>query len=439
MQLPALAIQQPNVGNTLYQAAAIKNANTQGKLAEAGLAKEQALSGLRAGLMGAGGGASMDPSGFGTQESAAAGPQVNSDMMRRYLALDPKGGKQIIDGIAKMNEDQRAATKQQNETTTKLLLGVQSAPPEQRAVAWQNALRIAEQSGTDIKNAPQQYDPQWVQQKILLGMGVDDILKQQQGVEVSAGASLAKPDAQGKMQTTYTAPKDQSPTTAMKDAEAMGLKPGTPEYNNYIRERTMKAGVEVNTGAKMETELFKMDRDRVKEMREIVTPMNDVAPRLEMIAQLLESGNVKTGRFQQATLPLKQWAQSVGYVVDENLSEQEQVAAMMEYLVPRSRVVGSGASSDRDMQSFRTALPNFANTPQGNIILTRSMLQIHDRNKKAADLADSYLRKNKTLDGFDADKELGPLFPKPDSEDAYNDIKKGTVYIDTDGRFKVKK
>lgn len=45
-----------------------------------------------------------------------------------------------------------------------------------------------------------------------------------------------------------TAAKDTS-TGPMRDAVAIGLQPGTPEYNDYIKQRTLKAGTEVNVAA----------------------------------------------------------------------------------------------------------------------------------------------------------------------------------------------
>lgn len=42
--------------------------------------------------------------------------------------------------------------------------------------------------------------------------------------------------------------KSQAPTTAMKNAQSLGLQQGTPEYNDYIMKSTGKAGTTVNVG-----------------------------------------------------------------------------------------------------------------------------------------------------------------------------------------------
>src|SRR5262245_59611740 len=44
-----------------------------------------------------------------------------------------------------------------------------------------------------------------------------------------------------------------------------------------------------------------------------------------------------------------------GTALDPNASNVQAASAMVEYMVPRMRVPGSGTSTDRDMNSFRTA------------------------------------------------------------------------------------
>ena len=67
------------------------------------------------------------------------------------------------------------------------------------------------------------------------------------------------------------------------------------------------------------------------------------------------------------------------------------------------------------------------------------MMQLQKRNKRLLEEQRSWLRKNKTLEGFDADREIGPMFPKVESQDDADALPSGTVFIyKPNGRFMVK-
>ena len=188
------------------------------------------------------------------------------------------------------------------------------------------------------------------------------------------------------------------------------------------------------------SKLLDMDLETISGTRESVKAGEDFMPRLEVIVQGLESGNVETGRWQEATLPIRQWAQSAGWTDDPSLGEQEAVLAAISYMIPRMRVVGSGQTSDVEIKLFSQATAQYSNTPQGNILIARTMMQIQDRNKELLAAQRAWVRKNKTLEGFDADDELGPMFPKVTTQEDADRLPSGTVFIHTvDGRFKVKR
>jgi hypothetical protein len=199
--------------------------------------------------------------------------------------------------------------------------------------------------------------------------------------------------------------------------------------------------VDLSTANKIDEKLLEMDIKQFGEMQKQINTNAELVPRMEVIAQALESGNVETGRYAEAILPLQQWAQSLGWRDDKNLPQKEQVASAMAFMIPRMRVPGSGATSDSEMDAFKKSITNYANTTEGNIILARTFLQLHARQRRALSLAQQYLRDNKSLTGFDkfAEETLGPLFPKPTTQAEYDDIEARTVYLDTDGRFKVKR
>lgn len=424
MQLPALAAAQSNqnLPQMLALASQVRGNNEKSAMLRAQTersAQDMKMRGEIAGLEG----------------------EERQQAMRRYGMLYPEKAAQIADAIGKMDANQRAKVEDMSKKAGGMLYSVLSAPKEQQPMLYQRVLSAAAQSGMDVSQMPKQFDPMAVQAQLAMHMDVKDLLdvqKHNAPIAVADGTALVDPRTnQAVFNNEKTVPK----TPQERNAAAMGLKPGTPEYVAKINELASKPGVTVNMGGKVSEKMLGFDVDTVKDYKKQATAMDDLAPRLDMISEILMSGNVETGKLQSAALPIKQWAQSLGYQIDENLPLAEQVSSAMKYLAPRMRVAGSGSTSDGEMKSFAESTANFGNTTAGNILIARSALQIHRRNKKVANLASKYLRKNKNLEGFEeyADKQLGRIFPKPQTKAEYDALKPGTVWVDENGVYAVKR
>jgi flagellar protein FlgJ len=61
--------------------------------------------------------------------------------------------------------------------------------------------------------------------------------------------------------------------------------------------------------------------------------------------------------------------------------------AIISYLVPRMRVPGTGASSDRDVSLFQKALPSLLNTPEGNAMILETMQGLAEYKRAQGDIA----------------------------------------------------
>lgn len=257
-----------------------------------------------------------------------------------------------------------------------------------------------------------------------------------------AGAYLRKPN--GEVHLIAPAKDD---TIATKNAAALGLKPGTPAYADYIRAATVeRPGITIDLSEKAEVEKIKASNDvnksRLKRFEDMSGQYADLEPRLESIVLALEGGKVNTDIMRDYLFPFRQALNAAGFTVDRSLPQAEQVRAGMAYLAPRMRVIGSGPTSDKDLVEFRKSGPQYSNTTEGNILLGRTFLQIQKRNKAAYDLALRYFQDNGNLIGFDdyADTALGPVFPKPKDEATYDALQQGTVYYHpTFKEFRVKK
>lgn len=257
-----------------------------------------------------------------------------------------------------------------------------------------------------------------------------------------AGAYLRKPN--GEVHLIAPAKDD---TVATKNAAALGLKPGTPAYADYIRAATVeRPGITIDLSEKVAVEKIKssneVNRSRLKRFEEMSGQYLDLEPRLESIVLGLEGGKVNTDIMRDALFEFRQVLNAAGFTVDKSLPQAEQVRAGMAFLAPRMRVIGSGSTSNMEVVEFRKSGPQYSNTTEGNIILGRSFLQIQKRNKAAYDLALRYFQDNGNLIGFDdyADTVLGPVWPKPKSDADYNVLQQGTVYYHpTFKEFRVKR
>jgi len=229
-------------------------------------------------------------------------------------------------------------------------------------------------------------------------------------------------------------------TTAMANAEAMGLTRGTDEYNDFINRSVEAGGTQIFMGGDKQKELaYKAALDTRGVMQKQVGQDRELAARLQTVIDLLNSG-VETGRVTSAMLPLKQIGRELGFLTDEqsqNLSELEIIDAAGAFLTPRMRVVGSGASSDRDMNFFQRATVRMANTAEANLVIATMQKQVMDYNKRRLDLFDDYVEQKGHDFGFGkfADEKQGSIYQRVATDDDFTkmikdgQIKAGDVFF----------
>lgn len=87
------------------------------------------------------------------------------------------------------------------------------------------------------------------------------------------------------------------------------------------------------------------------------------------------------------TAALEAIRRQTGIALDPNASNVQALGAALEYMIPRMRVPGSGATSDRDMASFRAALPSLLGSAQGNDITLNTLAGIIQHRQERALIA----------------------------------------------------
>ena len=226
-------------------------------------------------------------------------------------------------------------------------------------------------------------------------------------------------------------------TSAEKNALAMGLQRGTPEFNDFIMRAATKPQTSVFIGGDEQKKLaYQEALNTRKELKESVASTEAMIPRLMLAMDLLESG-VETGRLESSLLPVKQWMRSLNLLSDEqieNLTAQELIDSATAALTPAQRVAGSGTTSDRDMNYYQRATVNMANTPEANRVIAAMQIQLNKYNKKRLSLFDDYIQDKGHDFGFGdhADKQLGSFYQRVESQEQGNQLIKDGLLEDGD-------
>ncbi len=161
-----------------------------------------------------------------------------------------------------------------------------------------------------------------------------------------------------------------------------------------------KGGTTINFGDNQE--VIKYSLNELADQRKALTSQKVINDKISTVQDILLSGDVKTGWFQEKILPAKQAFNSLGITVDENLGEAEFINATNKYLVPRMREAGSGATSDFEARTYELAAPSFAKSPEGNLFIIGTWMQTQERDKELFRLKERYIKDNKgSVFGFE--------------------------------------
>lgn len=103
-------------------------------------------------------------------------------------------------------------------------------------------------------------------------------------------------------------------------------------------------------------------------------------------------------------------ATQAGIRLGPNASKIEAANAIISSLVPAQRTPGSGTTSDRDLEMFKSAVPRLTNTPTGNTLILDTMQAMAEYKQKQGEIATEVITGAKTRQ--QAMKELQSL-PDP--------------------------
>ena len=231
-----------------------------------------------------------------------------------------------------------------------------------------------------------------------------------------------------------------------------GIDTSTAEGQAQARKILMKSGsttIDLGKGdTEREKQRAKMDYGKLGKLGEKVQGMRELEPRINII-QDLALGGIDTGALTSATMGARNLLASAGFLTEEqakDLSDQQVFQAQVSFLVPRMRVAGTGASSDKDMAFFQEAVPSLRNNPRANLIIAGMYKQVMANNAAEYDLMYNFLEENDSLRGFNEfrSENLPPTYLKVSTDDeldslvADGSLKLGDVFYDKDaGSFDI--
>jgi len=218
-------------------------------------------------------------------------------------------------------------------------------------------------------------------------------------------------------------------TTAQRNASALGLLPGTDEYNKYIRDVTGKSGTNINltTGPKLTKEQEEAGKTRVSRVnKKYFTPSENAQETISNINQalsILEANPDVAGLGQEGLLALKE---TVGGLVSafgvdpkkvginlEKLSDQQIFRSIINKLVLDQTRKLKGALSNKELDFSGKATAQIGSTAEANKVILAFQKQAAIKSQLVASQVDRYFNINNTFGGGEIDGK------KYDSVDGY--------------------
>ena len=227
----------------------------------------------------------------------------------------------------------------------------------------------------------------------------------------SVGGNLVQeptgPIPEGGIKPVYTAPQKPDELTAA--LTAAGIDPKSPEAQALFRSRASKLATHQPAATqtvinRQETEEAKkvggaMGEDFVKIQSAGRDAIGKIA-RYDRMAQLLDG--VETGKLTPLGTDLAAYAKSIGFKVDEKLSNKQAAAALSAEMALQLRNPSGGAGmpgalSDKDREFLQTMTPGLSQTPGGNKLIIETAKKLAKRDQEVARLAREYRAKNGTM------------------------------------------
>lgn len=198
--------------------------------------------------------------------------------------------------------------------------------------------------------------------------------------------SLADNEEQRNLVESKFFPQQEKPPegfrTLQARAQAAGLQPGTPEYQEFMRRGGAERGPLVQVSTAPESTGYAVEEYARVAGRGIATVHGNLSEagyaagrrtaQIDQLQELLDAVGDDTGTlagFKQAVL------QATGIEI-QGADKIQAAEALISQLVPQQRPPGSGPMSDADLELFKRSLPKIMGTAEGNRQIIQTMKEI---------------------------------------------------------------
>lgn len=189
---------------------------------------------------------------------------------------------------------------------------------------------------------------------------------------------------------------------------ATGLKPGDPGFQDAAYDllknpQGLLSGDEA-ANQKVREELAKASVAVVKDARQDMVKDLDMLPKINQAMEILDKG-VKTGKIESALLPFRTIAAELGIADADTVNQQQLLDSVFNYLVPRFRVPGTGATSNLEIDLFKGATGSIDKLPGANKYIMQGIKEAVEYKRKYVNEMENYILDkelgNGSLSGFD--------------------------------------
>jgi hypothetical protein len=255
-------------------------------------------------------------------------------------------------------------------------------------------------------------------------------VNQAQGLADAAGV-----DVNEILQGQNVLPK---PSDIEQRAQAAGFTPDTPEYQNFIRDATLKPNVSItNQAASLaDAEKIRASSDVAKSQLTKYSDSADTAQREDISLDFIDriSDGVRQGSFEDAKIALTEFAAGLGlsevFNIDNyKLGQAQGFKTAINDLVLTKAEKLSGTMSDKDIVFLKDSTVKLTNTSEGNALLIDFMKRANGRAMLRAEEAEEYFGERGNLIGF---RKQWRKFAE--GTPLYNDDDKASIEASTKGQ-----
>lgn len=223
------------------------------------------------------------------------------------------------------------------------------------------------------------------------------------------------------------------PTDIARRAVEAGFIPGSPQYQEFIRQATLRPNSVTNVNmpdakgdVKYMEEMGKLMAADFAKIQDAGATAQQSMQKFDRLGGLLDT--VNTGAFKGTTTQLKAMAKSAGVDLDslgirDDVAPAQAAKAVANEIALQLRNPSGGAGmpgamSDSDREFLMQMVPGLETTPEGNKLLVDYWRRVNQRGIEVARMAREYTKKNGGkfdygfYDELSAYSEKNPLFAK---------------------------